>query len=429
MNLRLLFALMALMTSAAGAVVMYLSFGINPRLFYGAEAWVIVMFMLWIYFYRKAIAPYKVLRDGGDLLRGGDWNVRLRSVSQPEADSIVAVFNDMMERLHRQEVRLNEQSHFLALLAEAAPVGIVATDSTGRIMMCNGCASAWLGVRADGLTLDSIDHPLSKAMAALADGSECTVRTAPMELRLIHRGHFVEHGVRRSFYVISDMAEAVADAEREAYGKLVRTIAHEVNNSMGAIVTAMGVVETNEADAHLLAACRDRAMGLSEFVGAYAGVVKTGNPRLAEVSLRKLVERLCPLLESMCTAAGVTFGIDATDSDIEVMADAAQIEQVLVNVVKNAVESCQDKGNVGEVRIKVDGSALVVSDNGAGLDPEAAGNVFSPFFTTKPYGRGIGLTLVREILTRHRCDFSLSTDPDGLTHFRLHFADAGVRAR
>lgn len=107
----------------------------------------------------------------------------------------------------------------------------------------------------------------------------------------------------------------------------------------------------------------------------------------------------------------------------EVMGDPELLVQVLVNVVKNSVESILLAGSPGEITISVDGNMLTVTDNGAGIPPEKAARIFTPFFTDKPHGQGIGLMLIREVLTAHGARFSLSTSADdGLTRFIVRFA-------
>ena len=107
-------------------------------------------------------------------------------------------------------------------------------------------------------------------------------------------------------------------------------------------------------------------------------------------------------------------------SHLYTQADPQQLEQVLVNVIKNALESVQQGGSV-RIHLNAHSRQLEIADNGPGLDQEAAAKIFTPFFTSKPNGQGIGLTLVRDILMNHGFRFSLQTDPDGWTRFVIHF--------
>ncbi len=124
-------------------------------------------------------------------------------------------------------------------------------------------------------------------------------------------------------------------------------------------------------------------------------------------------------MEGLCADHGVTIRMELSEQLRPVQMDAALIEQVLVNIIKNAVESI---GENGEITIRTFAPAgIEVADNGAGISKEAEAKLFTPFFSTKPNGQGIGLIFIREILSRHGCTFSLRTYADGLTRFRILF--------
>lgn len=408
MNLRFFFICFLLLQVPVYAVLMWLTFESHPALFYGAEIMLAADVAACIFLYRKVIVPVETLANGMDLLKGQDWNVALRPLGQPEVDALVDVFNEMMSRMHAQRLSLEEQRHFLTLLVAEAPVGIVVKSFGGVERMINPAAKAMFEL-----------YPgLAERMDSIPDGAEDTVRFDSSHLyKVLHR-HFIENGIRCSFYMIENIAPVIAAAERGAYAKLIRLMAHEVNNTVAAMSTALGAVEADDPDG-LLDACRHRAMTLSGFIGRFADLVKTPEPHLAPFDTAVMARNCAPFLESICTQAGVRF-----ESDIEsgalVEADEAQIEQVLVNVVKNA---CESTGRGGKVVLGVNGRCITVTDNGPGISPEKAEQMTTPFFTDKPGGQGIGLTFVREVLRRHGCDFSLSTSPsDGLTRFVIRLS-------
>ncbi|MDE6301847.1 MAG: hypothetical protein K2M19_09040, partial [Muribaculaceae bacterium] len=126
------------------------------------------------------------------------------------------------------------------------------------------------------------------------------------------------------------------------------------------------------------------------------------------------------LFESICSATGASLEIELPANDVPVFIDPVLMEQVVTNIVKNAAESAGQGGKV-EIAIHQPGATLVITDNGPGISPEAAEMLFTPFFTTKESGHGLGLLLVSEVLNSHGCRFSLETCPDGLTRFRIRF--------
>lgn len=407
MNLRLLFFLFLLLQLPVYGALMWLTFNSRPLFFYGAEIMLAVDIAACLFFYRKVVVPVETLANGMDLLRGQDWNVALRPLGQPEVDSLVAVFNEMMGRMHAQRLSLEEQRHFLTLLVDEAPVGVVVKGFGGVERMVNPAARTVFDAFPD----------LQARLDEVPDGGEDTFRADSSHLFRIVRRHFIDNGVRCTFYLIENVAPMVAAAERAAYVKLIRLMAHEVNNTVAAMSTALGAVDADDPDG-LLEACRHRAMALSEFIGRFADLVKTPEPRLERTDTACLVDDCATFLESICTQHGVQFGLRSENS-ATVMADAAQIEQVLVNIVKN---SCESTGRGGHVTVTVAGHTITVADDGPGISPDKAAQMASPFFTDKPGGQGLGLTFVREVLSRHNCTYSLATSPaDSLTRFTITF--------
>lgn len=425
MKLKFLFLLASLVSLGPAALMMWYVGPEVPWIFYGAEAWAVVAVLLLGFFYFRALRPVEKLAEGMDLLRGGDWNVRLRKVGQPEVDAISGVFNRMLEKLQYQQRQIQEKTHFLTILSDEAPVGIMVTDSDGRIMLCNPCCRRQLGMEdetpASVLKLADMQGSLPHALASMADGVDATVRISARDIKRICRRHFTDCGIRHSFYIIADMTEVVAAAEREGYEKLVRTISHEVNNTAGVIATALDSFAFDDADdAELAGSCRRRVLAMSDFIGAYAGVVKTGLPNAIKSDLGQLIRSLTPFMESMCTSRGCRLAVDIDSVPQPVIIDPAQIQQVIVNVLKNA---CEASAPGAEVRVACRGGGFTVTNAGT-IPDEVAVRIFSPFFTTKPAGQGIGLTLTREVLERHGARFGLAS-ADGSTVFSAHFPTKG----
>ena len=278
MNLRLLFFLFLLLQLPVYGVLMWLTFSSRPWLFYGAEIMLAVDIAACVFFYRKVVVPVETLANGMDLLKGQDWNVALRPLGQPEVDSLVEVFNQMMARMHAQRLSLEEQRHFLTLLVAEAPVGVVVRGFGGVERMVNPAARA----------VFDVFPPLQERLDEVPDGAEDTFRADGSHLFRVVRRHFIDNGVRCTFYLIENVAPMVAAAERAAYVKLIRLMAHEVNNTVAAMSTALGAVDADDPDG-LLEACRHRAIALSDFIGRFADLVKTPEPRLGRTDTRSLV--------------------------------------------------------------------------------------------------------------------------------------------
>ena len=392
---------------------------------------VVVALMVWLY--RRVVRPIHLLNSGMHLLREQDFSSRLRSVGVPEADNIVAVFNQMMAELKEERLRLLERNNLLDLLVEVSPMGVAMLDFDGRITSLNPAAMQFLACSGDdykGKTFADLSGDLATRIGTLEDEATATFSLNNANVYRCTRSSFLDRGFHHPFVLIESLTQEVMDAERDAYGKVIRMISHEVNNTMASVGSIIETVsdelrerpDTREL-AVALQACTDRSREMSAFITRFADVVRLPDPCLQETPLNALVTANAQFLESLCHTHGITLRADLCTPSPMVSADAALMTQVLVNIVKNSIESINNRDTHGEITITTTASpaAITVADNGAGLSPETERKLFTPFFSTKPHGNGIGLLLIREILTRHTFRFSLKTDNDGITRFRIQF--------
>lgn len=242
-----------------------------------------------------------------------------------------------------------------------------------------------------------------------------------------------DSGFRHPFFLIERMTDELFRAEKKAYEKVIRMIAHEVNNSVAGITSTLDTVNQSLAGeqgmeelCQMMEVCNARCLSMSRFITRFADVVKIPDPVRQPVDLNKLVCRCKQFMEGACLRQGVELRLQCDEQVEEVSADIALLEQVLVNILKNALESIvsafASSATRGIICVRTIAPASIeVSDNGPGIPPDLANKLFTPFFSTKPNGQGIGLVFIREVLLRHDCAFSLSSDPDGLTRFRIRF--------
>lgn len=433
MNLRILFVISAILQLSSWGYLLSLGVSTDSVPFYVLEGLTVLNIIYLIFFYRKVHRPIQALSDGLDLLKGQDWNSTLNKVGQPEVDKIADTFNKMIAMLKEQRLWFEEKSHFLNLLIARAPIGVIIMNFDESIYIANQAASRIFDTNLDdlpGLTLKALPGNIGECLARLSIGDTTLLRTDHGATYKCSCLNLVDKGVVHKFFLIEDVGDAMADAERSAYEKIIRIIAHEVNNTVAPIASSINVV-TDIIDAapetiELLQSCSERALGMSEFVSRLADVVKIPEPVMQPCDINKLILRNRPFLESLCMPAGCSLNFNLTDSAPSCLADTPLIEQCLVNIVKNAVESIAQTGHQGEVTISTSRAAkggllITVIDNGAGISPEKSLKIFTPFYTDKPSGQGVGLTFVREVLRRHRCSYSLQTDADKLTRFTIEF--------
>lgn len=385
-----------------------------------AELWIIVtlgiaVLVMAILLIRSRI-PRRALESGMALLQEQDFSSRLADTGIGEADKIVTVFNQLLSHLKTERLRLREQNHFLDLLIASSPMGIVIFDYDRRVVSFNNAARDFLqGTPVAGCTIDALGTPLAAASAKLRPGQSEIIRPGAGAVYRCTAGSFIDSGFPRPYLFIEALTDEIVRAERTAYGKVIRMMSHEVNNTLAGLLP---VLELTGDDPELKAAAEAsaaRCNALGEFVARLAEVMKISEPRKASVSLNAFVVRIEPFLRQLVAARGASLGIVLPQDETKVDIDPVQMEQVMVNIVKNAAESAGAGGHVG---VRVDAKTVEVTDDGPGIAPEVSEKLFTPFFTTKPGGHGIGLTTAAEILRGHNADFSLASH-DGTTVFSI----------
>jgi signal transduction histidine kinase len=162
----------------------------------------------------------------------------------------------------------------------------------------------------------------------------------------------------------------------------------------------------------------ERCYSMNRFITNFADVVRIPEPQLRELDLNELVVSSKRFMETICQNRNVRIVLELSETAPIAKIDSSLFEQVLVNIIKNSVESIDRDGTIF-IRTASDLPCLEIADTGKGIDKTTEAKLFSPFFSTKPHGQGLGLIFVREVLLKHNCHFSLRTHPDGLTKFRI----------
>jgi nitrogen fixation/metabolism regulation signal transduction histidine kinase len=410
MRIRFYFFLLAIIIISVFALLMWLTFSTHPVIFYVAEGMLVLVLIYLILFYQKVLRPIDTLAGGMELLRDQDMSTTLALSGQKETDEIVKTFNALITRLRNEHLRISEQNTFLNLLIEASPMGVVLCDLSGNIRSMNPAAQQMLS------------PTLSEAMQTLPQGKSITLRLSNSQIYCLSHLSFLDRGYQHPFFLIESLTSEVMKAEKAAYEKVIRMIAHEVNNNVAGIVSTLDLVgEELQGNSSIdaLDASRERTLKMAEFVTRFANVVKVPEPQLTLCDLNEEVETCRSFLEGLCQAQSIRLTLQLTEEATPVHLDTTLFQQALVNIVKNAVESI---GTGGEIKIETQPKSLIVTDNGRGISPEVAPHLFTPFYSTKPQGQGLGLLLIRDILTKHACTFTLLTDPvDSRTRFTIVF--------
>lgn len=438
MRIKFFFFILVIFLLGLGGLLIYFIGKLHFMHLYIIEGLIVFILIYLIVFYRKIVKPMNTIGNGMELLREQDFSSRLSKVGQYEADRIVNIFNRMMEQLKNERLRLREQNHFLDLLIQASPMGVVITNMDGKISQVNPMALKMLGIcleEALNKPLEQVESLLAIELATIPKDETAVVRLNDANIYKCTHSFFIDRGFKHPFFLIERMTEEVMRAEKRTYEKVIRMIAHEVNNTTAGITSTLDTVEqalsTEEGMEDLcnvMRVCMERCFSMSRFITRFADVVKIPEPTLVPVSLNELVSMCKRFMEGMCNDRQINLHLECDPAVGVLCLDVSLFEQVLVNIIKNAAESIESVAGQsdkrGEITVRTIAPAgIEIVDNGLGISKEVEPKLFSPFFSTKPNGQGIGLIFIREVLSRHGCTFSLRTYKDGMTRFRIRISD------
>ncbi|MEO8503534.1 MAG: ATP-binding protein [Acidobacteriota bacterium] len=442
LSLRHKLFLYLIVVHVAAAVATVVALGSRPAWLLLAEALFVVSAWVGVRLLRALFAPLDLVRSSADLLGERDFSSTLRPVGQPDVDALIAVYNRMLLELRDERLRQKEQSFLLERILDASPAGVVTLDFAGAVSLVNPQAEKLLGATLIGRPLAGIPR-VGAELAGLARGASIVV-SLPAGRRLkVARAEYFDRGFGRSVFVLEEFTEELQASERAAYGKLIRMMSHEVNNSVGAVSSLLESLASfsaglpaaaGEEFGAAIAVSRQRLERLRAFTCGFADVVRLPAPDLRPCDVAQLLRELVLLFQRGWRQRGIDCTLDLEAGLPAVALDRNQLEQVLVNVFKNAEEAMvgddedaprseSDSERRIEITLRREGSdhrqELRIRDHGPGLSRAAREALFTPFFSTKRDGRGLGLTLVREILSRHGFDFALENLPAGGAEFCL----------
>ena len=431
MKLKSFFFILAFLLIVVWVILLFVATQENGWKFYLIEGIVTFSLFYLIYFYRKVVKPLNSIAGGMDLLQAQDFSSRLSPVGQREADHIVSIFNRMMNQLKEERLRLREQNHFLDLLISVSPMGVIILTLDERISMANKAALEFLdeGTEEDIMnkTMDELSGSLAEELNRIPKDTTVTIRLSDSRIYRCSRLSFIDRGFAHPFYLIESLTSEVMKAEKKAYEKVIRMIAHEVNNSVAGITStldtiddALQTIDDTEDIREVMKVCVERSYSMSRFITNFADVVKIPEPQKEEVHLNDRVTACKIFMENLCQNRDIDLHLELCEENPMVSMDTSLFEQVLINIIKNATESIDTNGKIF-IRTSASPLMLEIGDTGKGISKEVEAKLFTPFFSTKPNGQGIGLIFIREVLMKHGYTFSLRTYPDGITRFRICF--------
>ena len=367
---------------------------------------------------RQVVYPLYTLANLLEALREGDYSLRGSRAQRRDAiGEVVWEVNTLSQTLRDQRLKVEETSALLGKIIASIDIAIFSFDGAGKLRLINPAGERLLAMRAGfALGKEAADLGLSDALGI--EGSETLKRGFPGGSGRwdIRRFTFREGGRPHDLVVITDLSRALREEERQAWQRLIRVLGHELNNSLAPIKSMAGTVQSllavdplphdwNEDARHGLRVIGDRADALARFMVGYASLARLPPPRRQAIDLRPLLRRVVALEQRLPVQL-------ADGVDVQIDVDPDQLEQALINLVKNAVEASQPQGGSVELRWELERDKLRIEILDEGLGLASSDNLFVPFFTTKPGGSGIGLVLAQQIVEGHGGTLALQDRSD-----------------
>lgn len=350
-------------------------------------------------------------------------------------------FNEVLLAFRQARAEKEANLQYLNTIVQHIGTGLITFDANGQVNLINNAALRMLGIYRLHQLIELKDkHPrLYELISDLDTGVRELYRTPSDQPLALQAAAIQLRGMWVKIVVLQNIQTELQQQEVESWQNLTRVLRHEIMNSMTPIVSLVGTMRlivnediersTSDQEAvndlkEALSTLEKRSKGMMQFVNAYRDFTTLPKPVFANLGVAELLQEVLQLLQTELTQSGVLWKLSVKPELLTVKADASQIQQVLINLIKNASEafSHQTDRLITLSAYQVDGTVIIeVADNGDGIEPEALENIFIPFYTTKKTGSGIGLSLSRQILQQHNGQLNVESQVGKGTVFTLMF--------
>ena len=360
----------------------------------------------------------QALNDGFTSLRDGDFSISLATGRRDELGALVGNYNAVGDVLRRERQDLFQRELLLDTVIQSTPLALVLTNAAGHVIYSNTVARQMFGqgAKLEGLVFDTLVEETPASLQEAVRGGQDTLFSlegADGEQEVLHlsQRRFVLNGRDHRLYLFKRLTRELTRQEVATWKKVIRVISHELNNSLAPIssLAHSGRRIAQDPDParldSIFATIEERAAHLKAFLEGYAQFAKLPAPRLQGVPWEPFIASL---------RQTVAFSGPASVPEHNGWFDPAQVQQVLINLLKNAHESGSAPADV-ELAVADDGRMirLQVLDRGGGMSETVLNNALLPFYSTKRSGTGLGLSLCREIAEAHGGRISLANRPEG----------------
>jgi nitrogen fixation/metabolism regulation signal transduction histidine kinase len=362
-------------------------------------------------------------------------------------DALYSEFNNVIKKFREIRAEKEANYHYFRTIVQHVGIGLITFNKSGDIQIINSSAKRLLGVESIGniFELSKISPKLVESLVKLKTGGsdliEFTIEGTRTQLS-IYVIELVLRGEEFKLVSVQNIQSELEEKEMDAWQNLIRVLTHEIMNSVTPLSSLAATVETNlvdniednipiereEVEDIYLAVqtIKRRSEGLIRFVSDFRNLTKIPQPKMADEKVSAVMDHILLLLKHELEAKKIKLTLDISPKHLSFQVDKELLDQVLINLLQNAIHALDENENQKHIIIKAaknefDRTTLVIRDNGSGIDEEALGKIFIPFFTTKKQGSGIGLSLSKQIMRKHGGAITVKSVMNEGTEFTLRF--------
>ncbi len=349
-------------------------------------------------------------------------------------------FNEVLMAFRQARAAKEANLHYLNTIVQHIGTGLITFDADGKVNLVNSAALRMLEIyRLRQLSDLQETHPrLYNLLSQLETGVRELYQTPNDQPLAIQATAIQMRGSWVRIVALQNIGTELQQKEVEAWQNLTRVLRHEIMNSMTPIVSLVGTMRlivdediekttTNQEAVddlkEALQTLEKRSQGMMKFVNAYRDFTTLPKPAMRTIPVQELIQEVLHLLQADLTSAGILWKSAVVPDDLTLVGDFDQLQQVLINLIKNALEAVRDQPHpLIEIQSYLTDNQKVsisIRDNGYGIEPEALEKIFIPFYTTKKTGSGIGLSLSRQILQQHNGNLVVSSQVGSGTVFSI----------
>ena len=354
-------------------------------------------------------------------------------------------FNEVLEAFRNTRTEKEEHWQYLNTIVQQVRTGIISFDPDGQVQLMNTNAKRFIGIASlkNVNELADTNPKLYQALMEVQSGKSTLYKSGNEYLLTLQATELRIRGNTVKLVTLQNIQNELQKQELDAWQNLTRVLRHEIMNSITPISSLTSTLreildhDMTKVENHYelqsegaedlregLTTIENRSKGLIKFIDAYREYTSLPQPKIKSIRVKDLLEKVAQFMKPELKKTPIQFGYHCESEYITIQGDEEMIEQVLINLIKNAMEALEQVENP---RIELNGSfhdnavSIEVIDNGSGIIPEAIERIFIPFFTTKKTGSGIGLALSRQIMQMHNGSLTVKSEPDVKTVFTLNF--------